>query len=209
MTLFGLTNLTFGGVILLKLFDPSYGFGATDGKKALFWRDHPWKSPKLWLRSKSFRSMTPPKVRFARPNKVFWGQKSFLGPPKIKKIIPQNIPMEEARNVSPWPGRSAMTWWSRCPSRPSSRSARLSTQRSAPILKLVYMVAHLTLTILPSLKPVDMAAQLIKSILYLWCRIFELHVLSRKWIKFHQVVSSLNLTNKIAFFKVKLNLFKR
>ena len=26
-TLFGLKNLTFGGVLLLKLFDPSYGFG--------------------------------------------------------------------------------------------------------------------------------------------------------------------------------------
>ena len=74
-----------GGVILLKLFDPSNGFGATDGKIALFGHNQPWKSPKLLLRSKSFRSMTPPKVRFARPNKVFWGQKSFWGPPKLKK----------------------------------------------------------------------------------------------------------------------------
>ena len=38
------------------------------------------------LGSKSFRSMTPPKVRFLRPNKVSGGQKSFLGAPKIKKI---------------------------------------------------------------------------------------------------------------------------
>ena len=56
-TVFSLIILTFGGVILLKLFDPSYGFGATDGKIALFWQNQPWKSPKLWLRSKSFRSM--------------------------------------------------------------------------------------------------------------------------------------------------------
>ena len=27
----GLTNLTFGGVILLKLFDPSHGFGDFEG----------------------------------------------------------------------------------------------------------------------------------------------------------------------------------
>ena len=30
--------------------------------------------------------MTPPKVRFLRPNKVSGGQKSFWGAPKIKKI---------------------------------------------------------------------------------------------------------------------------
>ena len=29
--------------------------------------------------------MTPPKVRFLRPNKVSGGQKSFWGAPKIKK----------------------------------------------------------------------------------------------------------------------------
>ena len=38
------------------------------------------------LRSKSFRSMTPPKVRFLRPNKVLGAQKRCLGPPKHKKI---------------------------------------------------------------------------------------------------------------------------
>ena len=30
--------------------------------------------------------MTPPKVGFLRLNKVFWAQKSFLGPPKTQKI---------------------------------------------------------------------------------------------------------------------------
>ena len=58
---------TFWGVILLKLFDPSWGF----------------KVP----RSKSFRSMAPPpKVGFLKPNNVFWAEKSFLGPPKTQKI---------------------------------------------------------------------------------------------------------------------------
>ena len=31
--------------------------------------------------------MTPPKVRFLRPNKVLGAQKSFLGPSKHKKLI--------------------------------------------------------------------------------------------------------------------------
>ena len=30
--------------------------------------------------------MTPPKVRFVRPNKALRAQKSFLGPPKKQKI---------------------------------------------------------------------------------------------------------------------------
>ena len=66
-----------------------------------FWGGHTFKTfwsepvlylpsvaPKLQLGSKSFRSMTPPpkKMRFLRPNKVL-GQKSFFGPPKIKKKI--------------------------------------------------------------------------------------------------------------------------
>ena len=127
-------------------------WGSMEVKKALFWHNHPWKSPKPWLGSKSFRSicqkyvkiflgapknlfdppktlfglktsllggsyfknfliqamvleisrgdyakksailpsvapknMTPPKVRFLRSKKVSRGQKSFVGPPKIKK----------------------------------------------------------------------------------------------------------------------------
>ena len=48
------------------------------------------------LRSKSFRSMTPPKLGFLMPNKVFSGQKKFLVAPKLKKIdflkkLPVNI----------------------------------------------------------------------------------------------------------------------
>ena len=39
-------KLHFWEVILLKLFDLSYGFGATDGRIALFWHNQPWKSPK-------------------------------------------------------------------------------------------------------------------------------------------------------------------
>ena len=32
-------NPTFGGVILLKLFDPSYGFEVVDFEKAIFWQN--------------------------------------------------------------------------------------------------------------------------------------------------------------------------
>ena len=40
--------------------------------------------------------MTPPKLGFLMPNKVFSGQKKFLGAPKLKKIdflkkLPVNI----------------------------------------------------------------------------------------------------------------------
>ena len=38
------------------------------------------------LGSKSFRTMTPPKVRFLKPNKVLGAQKTFFGPPKTQKI---------------------------------------------------------------------------------------------------------------------------
>ena len=38
-TLFGLKNLTFGGVILLKLFDPSYGIEVIDFEIAIFWQN--------------------------------------------------------------------------------------------------------------------------------------------------------------------------
>ena len=43
----------------------------------------PSVAPKPLLGSKSFRGMTPPKVRFIRPNKV---KKVFRDPPKSKKI---------------------------------------------------------------------------------------------------------------------------
>ena len=42
----------------------------------------PVVDPKPKLESKCFRSMTPPKVGFLRPNKVVGAQKSFFGPPK-------------------------------------------------------------------------------------------------------------------------------
>ena len=42
-------------------------------------------APKPKLRSKSFRSMTPPKVRILRPNKVLGAQKGFWGPHKTQK----------------------------------------------------------------------------------------------------------------------------
>ena len=40
----------------------------------------------LLLGSKSFRSLTPPKVRFLWPIKVLRAQKSFFGPQKTQKI---------------------------------------------------------------------------------------------------------------------------
>ena len=43
-------------------------------------------APKPKLESKSFRSMTPPKVGFLRPNKVLGGPKRFKSPPKTQKI---------------------------------------------------------------------------------------------------------------------------
>ena len=65
-TLFGLRNLTFGGVILLKLFDPSIGFGDFQGwlcpKRAILTS----VAPKPLLGSKSFRGMTPPKSEVSK-----------------------------------------------------------------------------------------------------------------------------------------------
>ena len=75
-TLIGLRNH-----ILLKLFDPSYHLWATNGKTGIFWHNQPWKSPKLWLRSKAW----PPHKK-VRPNKVSGVPKSFLCPPKCRKI---------------------------------------------------------------------------------------------------------------------------
>ena len=114
---FGLRNPTFGGVMLLKLFDPRFGFGATGCKIAIFWHNQPWKSQKLQLWSKSCRSMTPPKVRFLRPNKVLGAQKNFLGPPKTQKIDFLKKPelcdlTEHWRWFPQWP------WSSGCPQTP-------------------------------------------------------------------------------------------
>merc|ERR1711983_318243 len=47
----------------------------------------PSVAPKPWLGSESFRSMTPPIVRFLMPNKVFGVKKVFWGPPKSAKLI--------------------------------------------------------------------------------------------------------------------------
>ena len=72
--------------ILLKLFDPSNAFKVIDFKIAIFWQNQLWISPKPWPGSKSFRSITLPKVRFLRPNKVLGAQKSYFGPQKTQKI---------------------------------------------------------------------------------------------------------------------------
>jgi len=64
--LVGLRNPTFGGVIVLKLFDPSYGFEVTDFEIAIF-------LAKLALDiSKSFRSMTHPQSGVSKAKLSFW-----------------------------------------------------------------------------------------------------------------------------------------
>ena len=55
-TLFGIVDPDFGGVILLKLFDPSYNFKASQEQKQLFLI---FQTSKWLLGSKSFRSITP------------------------------------------------------------------------------------------------------------------------------------------------------
>ena len=76
-TLNGLRNPNFGGVILLKLFNLSKGFRDSQSDFALKWLFLTFATPKPMLRSKSFRSMTPPKLGFLRPKKVLGVKKSF------------------------------------------------------------------------------------------------------------------------------------
>ena len=59
--------------------------------KPLFWQNQPWKSQKLLLRSKSFRSLTPQKVGFLRPTKVLESKNSAFGPQKTKKKLKKLI----------------------------------------------------------------------------------------------------------------------
>ena len=46
-----------------------------------------FSTSKPLLRSKSFRSLTPPKVGFLRPTKVLGSKNSVLGPQKTKKKV--------------------------------------------------------------------------------------------------------------------------
>ena len=77
-----------GGVILLKLFDLNYGFGATDGKIANFRHNQPWKSAKPWHGSKRFRSVTPQK-------RGFWGLKSGPRHSQISRSGPRQSGMSK------------------------------------------------------------------------------------------------------------------
>ena len=87
-TLFGLRNPNFGGVILLKLFDLSNGLGARNYQNSHFWAKSVLDISKTAAWNKKFRSMTPPKLGFLRPNKVFGVKKKvFRGPTKWKKLI--------------------------------------------------------------------------------------------------------------------------
>ena len=72
----------------MRLFDLSNGFKVTDFKIAIFFGKI---SPEYLLDhgpdKKSFRSMTPPEVKFLKQKKVLGAQKSFLWPPKRKKLL--------------------------------------------------------------------------------------------------------------------------
>ena len=59
---------------------------------ALKWLFLTFPTPKPMLGSKSFRSMTPPKLGFLRPNKVWRVKKRFKGPLKLKKLFFSIIP---------------------------------------------------------------------------------------------------------------------
>ena len=81
-TLFGIRNLTFGGVILLTYFDLSYGFWDFQGCDC---QNGELSTPKTLIGSKNVRSRTPPKVRFLMQNKVLESKKYQRGPKKWKK----------------------------------------------------------------------------------------------------------------------------
>ena len=77
------SSLLGGSSFYLKLFDPSNGFEVIDFKIGIFWKNYLLNQgldQKVW-------SMTPPKVRFLRPDKVLGGPKRFWGPKKHKKLI--------------------------------------------------------------------------------------------------------------------------
>ena len=75
-------TLLLAGVILLKLFELSYGFGATDGKIAIFWNNQPWISPNYGFDQKVLTYETPKsrvyntRSGFWVSKKIFWGQKT-------------------------------------------------------------------------------------------------------------------------------------
>ena len=98
-TLFCIRNPNFGGVILLRFFDPSNSLWDTQGG---FSQKMKFSTFKPLLQSKNVRSMTPPKLGFLMPNKVLEAQKNFQKTPKMKKTVflkngptnffPTNIP---------------------------------------------------------------------------------------------------------------------
>ena len=98
-TLFCIRNPNFGGVILLRFFDPSNSLWDSQGG---FSQKMKFSTFKPLLQSKNVRSMTPPKLGFLMPNKVLEAQKNFQKTPKMKKTVflkngptnffPTNIP---------------------------------------------------------------------------------------------------------------------
>ena len=98
-TLFCIRNPNFGGVILLRFFDPSNSLWDSQGG---FSQKMKFSTFKPLLQSKNVRSMTPPKLGFLMPNKVLEAPKNFQKTPKMKKTVflkngptnffPTNIP---------------------------------------------------------------------------------------------------------------------
>ena len=84
---FLIRNLTFGGVIVLTFFDQSNGFRDFQG---WYCSKRQFSTPKLLLRSKNVRGMTPHSkiTRFLMPIKVLESKKVKEGPPKwIKQFF--------------------------------------------------------------------------------------------------------------------------
>ena len=81
-TLIGIRNLTFGGVILLTFFDPSYGFRYFWGR---WCQNMEFSTPKPMLGSKNIRIMTPPKSEVSDAKRSFGVQKISKGAQKNEK----------------------------------------------------------------------------------------------------------------------------
>ena len=84
-TLFGLRNPNFGGVILLKLFDPSNGLEVGNVQNSHFWAKSALDISKTAAQIKKFYKYDPPKVGVSKAKKGFQGQKMFLGAPQNEK----------------------------------------------------------------------------------------------------------------------------
>ena len=84
-TLFGLRNPNFGGVILLKLFDPRIGLRVGTVKNSHFRAKSALAISKTIAQIKKFYKVDPPKVGVSKAKEGFGGLKKFLGAPQNEK----------------------------------------------------------------------------------------------------------------------------